>query len=1076
MRGDRDGIPLPLGSPQQQAVLAALLLKPGRWVSMEGLIDALWGDGSPPQARATVRTYVWRLRGILETSADEPDVLVSYQGGYRLVLDAGATDVHRAEELAAGAERARSAGLLEEARGLLGAADDLWQGEPLAGVPGTFAEMQRHRLTEFRLTLLEERIGLDVALGRAARCVAELSALTAEYPLREGLYSLLMQALTQAGRQGEALEVFRRARQMLIDELGMEPAPDLLALYRRILDRDPGLAGAASHRGGAGAAGIDATGGGAVAASGAGVPAVRLAPAASAPALSAAAEPAPAASAAGEVFAAGASPVAPAGAPGTARAAQPLPTPAQLPPDELDFTGRCGPIAELHATLRTEPRTGPVVAVVAGMGGVGKTTLALHVAHQLKHAFPDGQLYADLRGGGEVVATPESVATGFLHALGAPAEALPDGLAARSALFRSMVEGRRLLIVLDNVRDTAQVRSLLPGTASCAVLATSRTRLSGLPAARQIDLSVFEPPEALSLLEHVIGTGRLEGEPEAARDLVAACGFLPLAVRIVAARLAARPGWTIGTLLDRLVDGRRRIDELRVGDLAVGACFELGYRQLDRCQAEAFRLVAAVDVADLSLSSAAALIGVDERTADDLLESLADVAMLESHGPGRYRHHDLLRAFALHRSEQAHPGEAAAARARMLGHLLATARAAFEFAVPGDPVRDVLVQVESGRAPLSGLEEARCWAAAETDGALALTAQIARAGLTGETPAEPECGATTFLRMGADLLIALSPFALESQRHEWAATARLLVLAAVQGGDRTVEGRARFLLGNIATAATWLDEAEQESRLAADVCREVGDTLILRQTLNDLGLLAQFQGRFDEAVGRYDEAIALARQLGHRSGECVSTLNAAVARVRAGRAEEAVADCEGVLVDQREAGDRVGEAKALYVLGLALHRLGRHGEAAERFAESLRLWTAVGPTGREAPARYRLADALLALGRAEEALPQVLEAVRVCEATGQERDQGHALMVLARVLRALERTEEACGRARQAYELYRRLGLPEAAEAERLSRVEPAAPVPAPAPVPVPAPALVPVPAPASVAAVPAPEEVPARA
>ena len=1046
MRAELGGVPLRLGSPQQQAVLAALLLKPGHRVSTEGLVDVLWPESPPPQARATVRTYVWRLRRELEALVQEPEVLVSHQGGYRLVLPVGAVDVLQAEELALLADRAKSEGRQEEARDLLCRADDLWQGEPLAGVPGTFAELQRHRLAEFRLTLLEERIGLDVVLGRAARSVAELSALTAEYPLRERLYGLLMQALAQAGRQAEALEVFRRARQVLIEELGLEPDRDLLALHRRILDRDPDLAGTAAPSAGAGVV----------------LPTVPgRPPRPTAEARPEAAAAAPARSTAGRSTVTQPTVTQPTvgrttvGRPTPVRATPVQPVPAQLPPNEADFTGRREQLAELLDALSGSgaSRSGPAVAVVAGMGGVGKTTLALHAAHRLKHVYPDGQLYADLCSGGSVVSTPESVVTGFLHALGVGSDGLPEGLAARSALFRSMVAGRRLLVVLDDVRDTAQVRFLLPGSASCAVLATSRTRLAGLPAARQIDLSVFEPTEALCLLEQVIGAEPLAAEQDAALELVGACGFLPLAVRIVAARLAARPTWTIGTMLDRLADERHRIDELRVGDLAVGASFEMGYRQLDPHQAEAFRLVAAVQVADLTLASVAALLGVDERRTDDLLESLIDVAMLESRGPGRYRHHDLLRAFALQESELIHPGEGAAARARLLAHLLATARTAFALAVPGDPVRDALAPAASAGLPLPDLEAARAWAAAETDCALALATHIARSFDGDGRPAEAPPGAgpsgpgsagpgsagagptpAAMLQMATDLLIGLSPFARGEERHEWAVAARALINAAVRTGSRLVEGRARFLLGNVATAATWLDEAEQESRRAVELCREADDLLILRQALNDLGLLAQFRGRFDEAVGHYEEAIDLARKLGHWSGESVTVLNSAVARVRAGRADEAAAICESVLADQRERGDRAGQAKALHVLGLALDALGRHRDAADRFAEALRLWTAVGAPWRGAPARYRLAGAMLAMGEAEAALPQVREALQVCRSSGQERDQGHALMVLARVLHALGSGDEARQRAEEARQLYTRLGLPEAADAAALSR------------------------------------------
>ncbi|MGW2548460.1 NB-ARC domain-containing protein, partial [Kitasatospora sp. NPDC001574] len=362
----------------------------------------------------------------------------------------------------------------------------------------------------------------------------------------------------------------------------------------------------------------------------------------------------------------------------TARPAAAPPRPAQLPPDAADFTGRTAPVRVLDEALGSPSPQALVIATVVGMGGVGKTALALHVAHRVRDAYPDGQLYVDLRGSDPVPADPEAVLSGFLVALGVAADAVPDGLDARSALFRSVVDGRRLLLVLDNAKDAAQIRPLLPGAVGCAVLTTGRTRPAGLPATVQVDLDVFQPAEALDLLGRTIGAERLAAEQDAARELVVACGHLPLAVRIVAARLAARPGWTVETLSRRLQVERRRIDELRIGDLAVAAAFELSYRQLTADQARAFRLVASVDGPDIGLASAAALLDLDEYDAEDLLEALVDVAMVESPFPGRYRYHDLLRAFARRRpAEGAEPardhGEVVVARDRLLDHLLATA-------------------------------------------------------------------------------------------------------------------------------------------------------------------------------------------------------------------------------------------------------------------------------------------------------------------------------------------------------------------------------------------------------------------
>lgn len=594
----RDGTELDLGTPLQRSILAMLLLREGRAVTPAEMIDAIWGEDAPPRALGALRTYVSRLRSVLEPGRSprtRPELLTSVGRGYALRLNDSTLDLVLFDRGVQEAETARRAGDVGGAAESLRASLALWAGEPLAGAVGPYAEHQRDRLVERRMSVLEVLMDLDLELGRHADVVSELIALTADHPLRERLRAQLMLAYYRCGRKAEALTAFADTRTALIEELGIDPGSDLTALHQRILIDDPSLAPASvTHP-------------------------VRPAPAA----------PEPAAKAESTEL----------NQPGQheqhgTHNAPELPRPAQLPAAVNDFTGRRQIVARLRTLLSAESGSeGVPVAAISGIGGVGKTTLAVHVAHAMQDLFPDGQLYADLRGYGEEPTDPESVLAAFLRGLGLPADVIPDGLAERSALFRSLLAERQMLVLLDNARDAAQVRHLLPGSPGCAAIVTSRGKLADLAAARLIDLDVMEPDEALALFGTVAGTERVAAERAAAMDVVAACGFLPLAVRIVAARLAARPSWTVASLVPRLADERRRLDEMRVGNLAVEATFALGYGQLSPAQARAFRLLSLPGGPAISIGAASAVLALSPMDTEDILESLVDASLLEAPAP-----------------------------------------------------------------------------------------------------------------------------------------------------------------------------------------------------------------------------------------------------------------------------------------------------------------------------------------------------------------------------------------------------------------------------------------------------------
>ncbi|MFJ5269772.1 AfsR/SARP family transcriptional regulator [Streptomyces sp. NPDC088358] len=1007
VRAFRGEAEIAVGPPQQAAVLSVLLLRAGHAVSFDDLVDALWENTLPKSAATTIRTYVWRLRRLLERDPSAPDSLLSAADGYRLAVAGSAVDAWQAESLAQQTARLRAEGRPKEAEETAGRALALWQGESLAGVPGPFAARRRDSLEELKVSLQVERLDLAIRLGRFQSALPGLAELTADHPLRERPHALLMRALYATGRQSEALAVHDRVRCRLAEELGVDPGRELTEEYTRILhgsavpdepsearvprtrtDQVTELTAPPGGEGRSHAENPRAAGSARTPAAGHGPEADRASDRAQA-------------SGDGSVG-------------GRSRPAF-LPAPAQLPADTPVFIGREVIARRLHDLLTASDQRALTTVAVTGMGGVGKTTFALHVAHRARHRYPDGQLYADLDGSSVAPADPFGVLGSFLTALGVPTDELPAELEDRGALFRSLLDRRRVLVVLDDARDAAQLRPLMPGSAGCAVIATSQPRMAGLDATVHIGLDVFTPEEALALLEEVVGTARLAAEPDAARALVAACGQLPLATRIVAARLAARPGWTIVSLVDKLADERGRVTRLRFGDIAIDAAFELGYRQLTARQAHAFRLLAPAAEPDLGLPAVAAVLDLDQDSAEDVMESLVDASMVESPAPGRYRYHDLLRAFARNLPAPPDAEPAGVAVRRLLDFLLASACRAFRHVVPGDPVTNCLGPLRSPGLDFTDASAARAWVTEEADGIMAALRQAV------DDPVA--------LPVATDLLITLSAFGQEVALSRLATAADALAAAGAHA-DRRALGKTRWLSGALALRAGDPARAERLATQAVTACRDTGDQAILRQALNDLGLAAQFLGRYEDALVHFDAALVLAEELGHRSGKVATTLNMALTLIRGGRAADAVAPCENALSDLRSSGDDAGmTAYALYVLGLALHGQQRWEEAAGRLRECLRLCRTAGIRDRAAQAGYRLAETLSHTGDLDGAVRYAQEALTLLEEGGGDRDLATARLILGRVLAERGETDRARAQLEEAYETFSRLGLPEARQA-----------------------------------------------
>jgi DNA-binding SARP family transcriptional activator len=515
--------------------------------------------------------------------------IATQPGGYLISADPEDLDVSRFETLLGSARAAARDRLWEQAADQARTALTLWRGEPLAGVDSELLALrERPRLAELRLQALETRIDADLNLGQAGEVVGELRHLAGAHPLREHFHGLLMLALYRDGRQGEALAAYQDARRVLIDELGTEPGTELRELHQRILTADPALDAPEIIR--------------------------------------------------------------------PATASRTTAVPRELPCGIRDFTGRETELAALSGLLDQQasedaPPT-MVISAIGGTAGVGKTALALHWAHQMTDRFPDGQLYVNLRGydPGQPMPATDALA-GFLRAFGVPGPDIPAEEDERAARYRSLLAGKRVLVVLDNAGDAGQVRPLLPGTPGCAVMVTSRDALAGLIArdgAARLDLDLLPLADAVSLLRALIGS-RVDADPQAATALATRCCRLPLALRVAAELAAARPQIPLADLSGELADQQQRLDVLDVGGdprTAVRAVFSWSYRHLDPEAARAFRLAGLHPGADFDPCAVAALTATTAAQSRRLLEVLARGHLVQPTGAGRYGMHDLLRAYA----------------------------------------------------------------------------------------------------------------------------------------------------------------------------------------------------------------------------------------------------------------------------------------------------------------------------------------------------------------------------------------------------------------------------------------------
>ena len=680
----------------------------------------------------------------------------------------------------------------------------------------------------------------------------------------------------------------------------------------------------------------------------------------------------------------------------------------QLPMDVGDFTGRAEEVAGLEALLAAtsgDELGGVVVCAIAGKPGVGKSALAVHVAHRVRSHFSDGQLYANLHGDERERLDPASVLPWFLRALGVAPEFIPADLDQQAVMYRSLLVGRRVLIVLDNAKDERQVRSLLPGAGTCAVLITSRSRLSALDGAELLDLQDMNPGDAVELLARVGGRDRIERDRPAAKSIADLCGGLPLALRIAGAILKAKQHWPLAQLVDHLGDERNRLDKLRTGDLDVRASFALSCAGIPESAARAFRFLGLLPAADFSSEIVAALVGVGSPDAADLVERLHDAQLVLATKEGRYKLHDLLRLFAREQLDAHEPQvEQQRSLERALHCYLDGAQRAAAALLQSDD--------SAPASPGSRIGDARTAALAwfETE----------RSGLVSAVAMASEMDRHDLVK---SLAAALKPFFY--LRAHWGDERRILDIAlrsARRMDDRRGEAWALTGLGDVSQRQGQWEKAVGFHQLSLAILKDIGDRRSESTALTNLGVVYREQGRWEEAALCQHQSLAIRRELRDRIGEAQSVCNLGNVYQRQCRWHEAIACFEQALTLSRELGDRVGESWTLTSLGVVNERLGNWGEALSCHEKSLAIAREIGNRQLESRALENIGVICDRRGDLEEALHCYESSLAVCRQIGDRLVEGRVLSYMGIVFYQQHRLAEALAQHEEGLAVLRLIG------------------------------------------------------
>ncbi|AGM07937.1 AfsR/SARP family transcriptional regulator [Amycolatopsis keratiniphila] len=934
------GVAVPVNASKQRVLLARLLLAPNKMVSADELVDLLWDQGPPRGARATLQTYVQRLRRVI----GDPGRIATLTGGYRISVEPGELDLARFRELS---ELARHALDFEDKARILRDGLACWRGEALADVSSdSLRTIYLPRLEQERLMALELLFDAELRLGRHRELIPELHAATHAAPLREKLHSQLMLAMYRSGQQAEAFAVYHRIRESLADELGVDPDAELQTLYRRLLARSSAVG------------------------------------------------------------------------PSTADAAPESDAddsaPHELPADVPDFVGRELFASQIKKALG-KSTTGVPVVVITGLPGVGKTALAVKVAHEMHDQFPDGQLYVDLRGHASMPAlTPTDVLARFLTSLGAKAAQLPANREELVGLYRTFLRGRKVLVLLDNAGNPGQVRPLLPSAPGCAVVVTSRNDLRGLVAlqsAELFQLGVLTDEQSLELLVNIVGAERVRREQAAAMELASLCGWLPLALRIAAANVVTQPGRSLADYVAGFRQGNRLTSLEIDGDeeATVRTAFQHSYAALEDATAEAFRLLGLIWGTDFSVAAVGALLGVTDVRAEALLDQLTVANLVMRGAGGRYQLHDLLRMFAEERCAE-EPVVAAEAAERLLTFYFRHTEAAAEILYPTyvrQPRPEFLAaKIEQGFADSS---EAVAWMNVECVNVLAAVVGALE---------------SDFNRLAWLLVETLRPYLVASgrNREEGLAVFAAALRAAIAEDDLSAIAAIHCCLGSLnfrhGELKASLHHFSQE-HLAYRAARHVEGQA---HALVALGATQREAGRIDDGASLIYEGLELAEQTENVPLQRFGWLCLSYAELLRGNLNDAEKAARRTIELCDPAGEQASEGDVRGILGEILLLRGHCGAAIEQFTRSLELLRNGSVGHFEADVLGHLSHAYRECGNLEAAGQNARLALRISRDSAAKDDEAEALIALAALRQMNGDLDEAHRLYRAALSLCQEIG------------------------------------------------------